>query len=244
MAAQSNKKSSITKQPCAPVLKMKCPHLAVFSARRASGKSYLARYLLYKLTQAKEFDYVYCVSPTNFNGFWPSVLGEENCTSEFNAEWLEALLAKQASLVTIGKPLRGLLILDDCLGSTSFHQDVFTKVSVAGRHYQLSVWAMFQHFHKIPTVIRSNSDYFIVLGNQQDKVMKALYEEFAPVALNNWNQMRTIIKNGTNDYGAVLIDNLNAGKIHLLKAPAGCDAIKIRMPTKSTPKMSRSSKRN
>jgi len=239
MAAQSNKKSSITKpiakQSQPPLLKMKCPHLCVFSARRASGKSYLARYL-------QEFDYIYCVSPTNFNGFWPSVLGKENCTSEFNADWLEKLLAKQASLVTIGKPLRGLLILDDCLGSTSFHQDVFTKVAVAGRHYQLSVWAMFQHFHKIPTVIRSNSDHFIVLGNQQDKVMKALYEEFAPVELNNWNQMRTIIKNGTNDYGAVLIDNLNAGKIHLLKAPAGCDTIKIRMPTKSVSK--KYSKRN
>ena len=223
-------------------LKIKCPHLAVFCARRASGKSFLARHLLYELTKAQEFDYVYCISPTNFTSFWPDAIGAENCTKIFSAEWLEALLVKQADCVERGRPIRGLLILDDCLGSASFHQEIFTKIAVAGRHYQLSVWAMFQHLFKIPTVIRSNSDLFIVLGNQQDKVMKALYEEFAPIELTHWNQMRTIIKSGTTNFGAVLIDNLNAGRIHSIKAPSGGNAIKIRMPITVTQKKARKTK--
>ena len=45
---------------------MQCPHLALYIARRNSGKSYLMRHLLHVLAKGKRFKWVIVISPLSF----------------------------------------------------------------------------------------------------------------------------------------------------------------------------------
>ena len=67
-------------------LQIKCPHLALFVARRNSGKSYLMRHLLHVLARGKKFRWVIVISPTKFNGEWSSVVGEEAVLDTFDPD--------------------------------------------------------------------------------------------------------------------------------------------------------------
>ena len=59
-------------------LTLKCPHLALFIARRNSGKSYIMRHFLHVLARGHKFKWVLVVTPTKFNGEWTAIVGEDN----------------------------------------------------------------------------------------------------------------------------------------------------------------------
>ena len=65
--------------------KLKTPSLTLFCARRCSGKSHLAAYLLYEMAKAKNFDYVLVISPTDFTGFWKAKVGDVNVREDFRS---------------------------------------------------------------------------------------------------------------------------------------------------------------
>ena len=140
------------------------PHLALFVARRSSGKTHLQKHLLYVLAKGGRFKWVLVITPTAFNGEWASIVGAENVLPVFDPEQVETLMQRQADLREDGIDNSGLLCLDDCLGSANFQSDLFTKIASAGRHYRITVWASFQHYHKCPTVIRTNADYLYIMG--------------------------------------------------------------------------------
>jgi hypothetical protein len=214
-------KAKAAKSTPAPGLVIKTPTLALFIARRNSGKSYLMRHLLSVLAKGKRFEWVYIISPTAFTGEWSSVVGDRNVSDRFDPDWMNQLLAQQAKSIKADKPSPGLIILDDCLGSTSFQQEVFTKIAVAGRHYQVTIWATFQHYHRVPTVMRSNADYVFVLGAQQRKVITAMMDEYAPPEVETWQQLGKKLVEAAEDHGALLIDNSDgAASLHVVRAPA------------------------
>ena len=68
------------------------PHLALFVARRNSGKSHLAKFLLYTLARAQRFKWVLCICNTSFVGDWGAIIGEENVLPVFDGEQLEILM--------------------------------------------------------------------------------------------------------------------------------------------------------
>ena len=100
--------------------KIETPHLALFMARRNSGKTTMMKHLLGVLARAKKFRWVTVVSATAFNGEWAAVVGDRHVLPEFDPEWLDALLRRQAALKEDGVDNSGLLILDDCLGTANF----------------------------------------------------------------------------------------------------------------------------
>jgi hypothetical protein len=82
-----------------PSIVLKTPTLSLFCAKRNSGKSHLAAYLLYMMAKSNTFDYVLVVSPTDFTGFWARKIGSENVLQEFSEMWLLALLEHQKQQV-------------------------------------------------------------------------------------------------------------------------------------------------
>lgn len=204
-------------------LKIECPHLALFHARRNSGKTVLMKHLLGTLARGQKFSWVTVVSATAFNGEWQEVVGEENVLAEFDPEWLEELLARQATL----KDNPGLLILDDCLGEADFGSKIFTRIAAAGRHFGVTCWASFQHYHKCPTVLRSNADYVFCLNVQNERVAKSLFEEYGPPGFKDWKVLRDFAAKATRDYGVMVVDNSKGGKISVIRAPAKPKPYKI-----------------
>ena len=161
------------------------PHLALFVARRNSGKTHLQQHLLYVLAKSGKFKWVLVIYPTAFTGSWSAIVGEDAVLPVFDPEQVETLMQRQADLREDGIDNPGLLILDDCLGSANFQSDLFTKIASAGRHYRITVWASFQHYHKCPTVIRTNADYLYVMGVQNERVLKSLWDEYGGLSFND-----------------------------------------------------------
>ena len=128
----------------------------------------------------------------------------------------DGVMTRQAELREDGVDNPGLLILDDCLGSANFQSDLFTRIASAGRHYRITVWASFQHLFKCPTVIRTNADYLFVLGVQNERVIKALWDEYGGLGFSDAKALRAYVLRATENYGALCVDNTAAGA----KSPA------------------------
>ena len=212
---------------------IKTPHLAVFIARRNSGKSYVMRYLLNILAKAHRFNCVYVVSPTKHNGEWTSIVGDDYVFDNFDEDFIQGMLDAQAlhkREMTEDKRIKAnpiLLILDDCLGSTSFHQQLFTKLATTGRHYDLTIWASFQQYTKCPPVIRSNCDYLHFLNASNSKTMRVIHEEQSPTDYDDWQDFQKYLREATLNYGVVLLDNTKAGKLVKFTAPTNQPKYKI-----------------
>ncbi len=207
-------------------------HLGLFIARRNSGKTHLQKFLLYTLARAHRFKWVLVICPTSFSGEWSVIVGEDAVLPVFDPEQVETLMQRQADLREDGVENDGLLILDDCLGSANFQSDLFTKIASAGRHYRITVWASFQHYHKCPTVIRTNADYVYIMGVQNERVIKALYEEYGGLSFNDLKALKEYAIKATQNFGALCVDNTAAGAkgspVRIVRAPAKLPAFKIK----------------
>ena len=176
------------------------------------------KHLTKLLAKANKFEWIRCVTPTAFNGEWSSCLGADAVHETLDTGWLQDLLDRQAAGVEQGVRNRGLLILDDALGSVSFKSPIWTRIAASSRHYQVTVWVSTQHLFKLPPVVRYNADYVFVLGPQPKKTVLALWEEFQPRGVGDEKQMAKLAKM-TADYGCCLIDVARLG-MHRIKAPA------------------------
>ena len=209
---------------------LKFPHLACFVAKRNSGKTHLMKYLLYNEARKQSFKSVFVISPTSFNGEWADILGKKSVSNIYSAAWLERLLDAQAKLVKKGKPNEMLLIMDDCVGSAKFSDEVMVKIAIAGRHYKLTCWISSQGYTKISPLIRTNSDYMFILNKVPRPVVEHLLEEFPPDddALCDWKSLAAFASKVTQDYGVMLIDNSGGRTKHLrIRAPAKLPQFKI-----------------
>jgi hypothetical protein len=98
---------------------------------------------------------------------------------------------------------------------------LFTKIASAGRHYRVSVWAAAQYYNKMPPVIRTNSDYLFILGVQNDKVVKALWDEFGGLGFPDWRAFRAHAAAAVKDFGALVVDTHDSkNPVRRVRAPS------------------------
>ena len=208
------------------------PHLALFVARRSSGKTHLQKHLLYVLAKGGRFKWVLVICPTAFTGDWGAIVGPENVLPVFNPDQVETLMERQAELREDGVENDGLIVFDDCLGSANFQSELFTKIASAGRHYRITVWASFQHYHKCPTCIRTNADYVYIMGVQNEKVIRSLYDEYGGLGFDDVKALRAYALKATENYGSLIVDNTAAGAkgspCRTVRAPARLPLFKIK----------------
>ena len=213
-------------------LTISTPNLSLFVARRSSGKTHLQKHLLYVLAKGGRFKWVLVITPTAFNGEWSAIVGEANVLPVFDPEQVDTLMQRQAELREDGIENDGLLILDDCLGSANFQSDLFTRIASAGRHYRITVWASFQHYHKCPTCIRTNADYVYIMGVQNEKVIRSLYDEYGGLGFDDVKALRAYALKATENYGSLIVDNTAAGAkgspVRSVRAPAKLPQFRIK----------------
>jgi hypothetical protein len=217
-------------EPATENVSLKWPHLACFVAKRNSGKSHLMKYLLYNEARRQSFKTVFVISPTSFNGEWDILVGKKNVSNIYSPTWLENLLTAQSKLVKKKKPNEMLLILDDCVGSAKFNDEVMTKIAIAGRHYKLTCWISSQGYTKIPPLIRTNCDYMFIMNKIPRPVIERCLEEFPPDRddISNWRSLSDYAAKVTRDYGVLLIDNSGGCTKHMrIRAPASIPVFKI-----------------
>ena len=150
-----------------------------FVSRRNSGKSHLARFLLYNLLDMDMVDEVFIFSQTEyvsksfdclpkshvFNGWMPNIV-------------VKIMKTQEKEVIKLGreKAHRVLLILDDVIGSLSPTDQIIQKLYTLGRHFNMTIVTLLQYSKGVlsPT-LRCNSDY-LFLGRLSTQALGVLYE--------------------------------------------------------------------
>jgi hypothetical protein len=153
----------------------------LFIGKRGCGKTELLKSLL--MEHNRGFDKIVAICPTDFNGTYSKLIGEDNSIQEFKDEHLKAILDKMEKK-NKGKVQKDegfkrlLLILDDCIADIKPQKcPNLKKIVVAGRHYGISLLFTSQYIRSVPPVVRNNADYLLV-GKVNAQSLAILNEEF------------------------------------------------------------------
>ena len=177
-------------------------------AKRGSGKSILLKYLV-GLSKSK-FAKIYVVCPTEeVNSFYGSMV-EKNCIFDsWNEEWAEQLIksmTKENAGTSKADKKNVLVILDDVMSDTNFHQSpALKKLYMRGRHINIGVIATCQYLHNLPPVCRNNADWCIV-GQMNRQSVQLLAEEYLSGDLEKPEFIK-MYNRATKDYGFLVINN-------------------------------------
>ena len=179
-------------------------------AKRNSGKSFLLKWLVEQYKDS--FEKIFVICPTEqINSFYQrnEFIEPQYIFETYDESWCEALIAKMTRL-NKGKSSEEaqhvLLIIDDVVADTSFHQSPsLKKLFIRGRHIFITVMITSQYLNAIPPIARSNSD-FVCVGQLNKQGLDILSDEFIKAGMTK-DEFVSIYKKATVDYSFLLINN-------------------------------------
>jgi hypothetical protein len=185
-------------------------------AKRASGKSWITRDLLYT---KRDIPVIQIISKTEkLNHFYSDYVKDSFIFDEFSHGILHCLFERQTLISEenklrekIGKSPkddRTLLIMDDCMSSNGkwMSDESIRDLFFNGRHYHISFVLTLQYVKGIPPDLRSNFDYIFLLAEDFTNNRRKLYDEYAGM-FPTFDVFCQIFTQLTQDYGCMVIDN-------------------------------------
>lgn len=184
-------------------------------AKRASGKSYLTREILY---HKRKIPTVVISRTEKLNRFYGDFCPDSFIFNEFNTDILAKIYERQALLnqdnmirKKEGKKLKDdgvMLIMDDCMSSKGewLKDPQILELFFNGRHHHLSFILTMQFSLGIPPELRSNFDYIFLLAEDFPSNRKRLYEHYAGM-FPNLTIFEQVFREITDNYGVMVIDN-------------------------------------
>jgi hypothetical protein len=160
--------------------------------------------------EIKQFNKIFVICPTEtINHFYSEIVTEDCIFDEYNEEWAGALIEKMTK-INAGKKGKEqkkiLLILDDCIADTNFHQSPsLKKLYARGRHISISVIVTTQYLLSVPPIIRLNSDY-IMVGQLNNQSIQILTDEYLSGNLSRPDFLK-MYNRTTKDYNFLVINN-------------------------------------
>ena len=142
-----------------------CNHTTGIVAKRCSGKSILLKYLVE--SERHKLNKIFVICPTEkINRFYSDIVDDECIFDSYDEKWVNKLIDKMTQ-INSNKPAKErkniLLILDDLVSDTNFHQSPsFKKIIIRGRHINIAIILTFQYLNLIPPTARSNLDTLFV----------------------------------------------------------------------------------
>ena len=191
-------------------------------AKRASGKSYLTREILY---HKRDLPSAVVISRTEkLNKFYGEFIPDSYIFDNFDTDILTRIYSRQAKCSEDNdkrskdgkkqKDDRLMLIMDDCMSSkgTWVKDQNILELFFNGRHHHVSFILTMQFSLGIPPELRSNFDYIFLLGEDFISNRKRLYEHYAGM-FPTFDIFQQVFNEVTADYGCMVINN----KIHSKK---------------------------
>ena len=185
-------------------------------AKRASGKSYLTREILF---HKKEIPTTIAISKTEkLNKFYGEFIPDLYIYDNYNSAILNKLFARQGRMnddnsrrKKNGKKVkddRVILIMDDCMSSkgTWVKEEQILELFFNGRHHHLSFILTMQYSIGIPPEMRSNFDYIFLLAEDFISNRKRLYDHYAGM-FPSFDVFQQVFSQVTADYGCMVINN-------------------------------------
>jgi hypothetical protein len=183
---------------------MKTASVCLLVAKRGSGKSVLARDILFHKRHA--FTAGVVCSPTedsdpHFSKFIPPVL----IYDDFDTNAIEKLISRQRKLCKLGKATPVFVVLDDCaFDKKNMNSKVMKKLLYNGRHYHIFCLICVQYLHDVSPGLRANVDYVFVL--RENMYRDKLYKNFFSM-VPNLATFNSIMDAVTSDFGCLVLDN-------------------------------------
>ena len=185
-------------------------------AKRASGKSWLTREILY---HKRSIPTALIVSPTEkLNCFYGDHIPDSYIYNKFSTDILSRVFARQGKLneenkkrKKNGKKLKDdriMMVMDDCMSSKGgwIKDENILELFFNGRHHHLSFILTMQYAVGIPPELRSNFDYIFLLGEDFISNRKRLYEHYAGM-FPSFDIFQQAFATVTENYGCMVIDN-------------------------------------
>lgn len=194
-----------------------CEHATMcMIAKRASGKSYLTREILY---HKRKIPAAIAISRTEkLNKFYSDFIPDSFIFSEYDSEILSKIYERQSVLNQENekrkndgrneKDDRLILIMDDCMSSkgTWLKDPNVLELFFNGRHHHLSFILTMQFSLGIPPELRSNFDYIFLLAEDITSNRKRLYDHYAGM-FPTFDIFQQVFSAITENYGVFVINN-------------------------------------
>ena len=185
-------------------------------AKRASGKSYLTREILY---HKRDLPTAVVISKTEkLNKFYGDFIPDSYVFDNFDTNILSKIYQRQSKLnednairVKEGKKPKDdrlMLIMDDCMSSkgTWVKDENILELFFNGRHHHVSFILTMQFSLGIPPEMRSNFDYIFLLAEDFISNQKRLYEHYAGM-FPSFDIFKQVFSEVTQNYGIMVINN-------------------------------------
>ena len=192
---------------CFDPKKMQDDAVTLVIGRRRTGKSWIARDILYHKHHLPVG--VVMSGTEEGNGFYKDYVPDSFVFNKFDPEMLRVIMARQRKLVHKKHPYpNAFVVLDDC----AYDKKIFSgatplrEMFMNGRHWKLFTLITLQYVMDMPPDLRQNIDYVIVLKDMIKKNLKKLHDNFFGM-IEDFNQFVEIMKQVTENHGALVLDN-------------------------------------
>jgi hypothetical protein len=185
-------------------------------AKRASGKSYLTREILF---HKRDIPSTIAISKTEkLNKFYADFIPDIYIYDEYDNSILNRVYKRQSMIsddnnrkIKEGKSIkdpRAMLIMDDCMSSKGgwVKEQPISELFFNGRHYNLSFILTMQFPLGIPPEMRSNFDYIFLLADDFISNRKRLYDHYAGM-FPDFNTFQQVFLDLTENFGCMVINN-------------------------------------
>jgi hypothetical protein len=185
-------------------------------AKRASGKSYLTREILY---HKRDIPTAIAISKTEkLNSFYGEFIPDSFIYYDYESDILSNIYNRQSIINEDNKKRvknkqkekddRIMIIMDDCMSSKgSWLKDPnILELFFNGRHHHLSFILTMQFSLGIPPELRSNFDYIFLLAEDFISNRKRLYEHYAGM-FPSFDIFQQVFNEITENYGVMVINN-------------------------------------
>ena len=185
-------------------------------AKRASGKSYLTREIMY---HKRRIPSSVIISKTEkLNKFYGKFIPDLYIYHNFDSRILSKLYERQSKLsedneqrAEQGKRLkddRVMLVMDDCMSSKGswVKDENILELFFNGRHHHISFILTMQFSLGIPPEMRSNFDYIFLLAEDFISNRKRLYDHYAGM-FPSFDIFQQVFTEVTDNFGCMVINN-------------------------------------
>jgi hypothetical protein len=198
-------------------IKDMCEHATIaMIAKRASGKSYLTREIMY---HKKSIPAGIAISRTEkLNKFYSDFIPDSYIFSEYDSDILSKVYERQSIMNEENKIRKNhgktekddrvIVIMDDCMSSkgTWLKDPNILELFFNGRHHHMSFILTMQFSLGIPPELRSNFDYIFLLAEDMTSNRKRLYDHYAGM-FPTFDIFQQVFSEITADYGCMVINN-------------------------------------
>jgi GTPase SAR1 family protein len=182
-------------------------------ASRRSGKTTLLKYFCKNFFD-NMFDEIIMICPTIHNDIYNNLNEKIIKITEFDGVVIDALIELQKEN---NNEKKILIILDDSVGSRVKYSQQLLKLFCVGRNLNISIVYIVQSSTLLLPDHKENLDYMIIMKTKTQPKIEHLIEVFLLDFLeNNFKTLkdekkfyRTLIKENTENHGAIIIDYIN-----------------------------------